>query len=66
MRIILNLCIGLMLIFSLFVVGCSSTGFEKRTTLVPNSVGISYMQEHFLRDNEVWKGFSITGTWEFK
>lgn len=66
MKIILNLCIGLVLIFSLFVAGCSGTGFEKRATLMPNSVGISLMQERFQGDDEAWKGITITGTWVFK
>lgn len=66
MRIIFNLCIVLLFVFSLFVVGCSGTGFERKATLMPNSVGISYMQERFQGDDDAWKGVSITGTWEFK
>jgi len=66
MKIIFNLLVGLTFIFLLFAVGCSGTGFEKKTTLVPNSVGISLMQERFQGDDEAWRGITITGTWVFK
>lgn len=47
--------------------GCfSGTGFEKRATLVPDSVGLSYGQERFQGDDEAWRGFSINATWNLK
>jgi len=50
--------------------GCESTGLDKRTTLVPDSVGIGYNQA----DNTNipvgwptgWTGFSINATWNLK
>ena len=49
-----------------FVAGCAGTGFEKRATLVPDSISIGYMQEQYKHDSNAWNGISISGTWEFK
>jgi len=46
--------------------GCSGTGLEKRTTLVPNSVTVGWGQETYHGDPEAWQGFSASATWEFK
>lgn len=56
----------LIILIVVFLVGCSGTGFEKRSTLMPNSVTIGYMQEQFKGDTNAWNGVSISGTWEFK
>jgi len=51
----------------LFISGCiESTGFEKRTTLCPNSISIGYSQEKYKSDAHAWDGFTISGTWVFK
>jgi len=61
-----NLSIKLIFIFLLFVAGCSGLGFEKGATLMPDSIGISLMQERYRGDDHAWRGASINATWEFK
>jgi len=46
--------------------GCAGTGFEKRATLVPDSISVTYLQERFRGDNAAWRGGSISATWNFK
>lgn len=47
--------------------GCfSDTGFEKRATLVPDRVGISYGEERFKGEDAAWKGFTISAQWDLK
>lgn len=46
--------------------GCSGTGFDKRTTLVPDSVSVGYMQEKYKADPHAWWGISASATWELK
>ena len=63
------LCIVLLLcaiFLVLLLQGCSGTGFEKKATVMPNSVSISYLQERFHDDSAAWRGGSISATWEFK
>jgi hypothetical protein len=57
---------NLLLFVLLFISGCSGTGLEKRTTLVPNAVSVSYMQERFRGDSCAWRGMGVSATWEFK
>lgn len=46
--------------------GCSGTGFEKKTTLVPDSISFGWAQETYRGDSRAWQGFSVSGTWVFK
>ena len=46
--------------------GCSGTGFDKRATLMPDSIAINLMQEQYKHDSSAWRGAGITATWEFK
>jgi len=46
--------------------GCDGTGFEKKTTLVPDRVGISYSEERYRGVNAAWKGFTINAEWDLK
>lgn len=58
----------LLVLFILFTMvgGCAGTGFEKRTTLVPDSVTIGYAQEQFAGDLDAWYGFTASATWRLK
>ena len=46
--------------------GCAGSGLDKKTTLVPDSVTLSLMQEKFKHDTSAWRGASVSATWEFK
>lgn len=56
----------LLLLVVLTTCGCSGTGFDKRATLVPDSVTIGYQQEDYAGDHNAWKGATFEATWEFK
>ena len=56
----------LVCVILLCLTGCAGTGFEKRVTLIPDSISIGYMQEKYKSDSHAWDGFSISGTWVFK
>ena len=56
----------IVVVILLFVVGCSETGFEKRTTVMPGSMTIGYMQEKYRSDHHAWDGISISATWVFE
>jgi hypothetical protein len=56
----------LLLFTILFLTGCSGVGFEKRTTLVPNSVTFGYGSQRYHGEPDAWVGFDISATWEFK
>jgi len=45
--------------------GCSSTGFDKKATLMPDSITLSYGQQRFKGEGAAWKGFTIGATWNF-
>jgi hypothetical protein len=46
--------------------GCAGTGFDKRATLVPDSVTFGYIQEKYKRDPHAWDGFTFSATWLFR
>lgn len=48
----------------LLTTGCAGTGFQKKITLVPDSMSLGYYQE--VPGEERWRGISIDATWEFK
>ncbi len=58
--------IFLFILIMLICEGCVGTGFEKKTTLVPDSLSIGYNQEKYKSDPHAWDGFSISLTWTFK
>lgn len=62
MRVIISIGIVEVLAFLLFTAGCSGAGFGKKATLMPDSLGISLMQERFRGDNAAWRGVSINMT----
>jgi len=45
--------------------GCSGTGFEKRTTLVPDSVGISIGEQRY-DSSPAWWGVSVNAQWNLE
>lgn len=46
--------------------GCAGTGFEKKTTLVPDSVSFTFGQSRYREEDSAYRGVAITGTWNFK
>ena len=46
--------------------GCESTGFDKRTTLVPDSIGLSFSQARYREEDAAYRGFTITAQWNLK
>lgn len=56
----------LLIVAVLFITGCSGTGLGKRSTLMPDSLSIGYMQEQYKNDKNAWSGISVSATWEFK
>lgn len=46
--------------------GCESTGFEKRATLVPDSVGVSFSQARYREEDAAYRGFTINAQWNLK
>ena len=56
----------LLILLLLICGGCAGTGFEKKTTLVPDSLSIGYSQEKYKSDPHAWDGFSVSLTWTFK
>jgi len=60
--------LGVMLIVTLLsITGCfSGTGFNKSTTLIPDSVGISFGQERYKGEDAAWRGISINAQWNLK
>jgi len=46
--------------------GCESTGFEKKATLVPDSVGISFSQARYREEDAAYRGFTINAQWNLK
>lgn len=56
----------LSIIILLIVSGCAGTGFEKETTLMPDSMSANFMQEYYRGDSAAWRGAGISFTWEFK
>lgn len=62
---ILVFVVSALLGFLLFS-GCESSGFDKRATLMPDSIGISFSQERYRGDGAAWRGVSIGATWNLK
>jgi len=52
--------------FLLIVSSCSGTGFNKRATLMPDSVSVNFMQEQYKHDSSAWRGVGVSATWNFK
>lgn len=46
--------------------GCSGTGFDKKTTLIPDSVGISFAQARYREEDAAYRGFTINAQWNLK
>lgn len=46
--------------------GCVGTGFEKQTTLIPDSVGISFSQARYREEDAAYRGFTINAQWNLK
>lgn len=66
MKFIIRLICMVVFISSLFVSGCSGTGFDKRTTLVPDSIGIGFSQARYREEDAAYRGFTITAQWNLK
>lgn len=63
-KIIVFLVLALLgfLLFS----GCSGTGFDKRATLVPDRIGLSYGEERYRGEEGAWRGITISAGWNLK
>ena len=62
-----SLILIVVLVICFSICGCiSGTGFEKSTTLCPDSLAIGYMQEKYKADSHAWDGFNVSLTWSFK
>ncbi len=48
-----------------FVFGCESSGFDKRATLMPDSITVTYGQQRFREEAAAYRGFTIGATWNF-
>jgi hypothetical protein len=46
--------------------GCSGTGFDKQTTLMPDRIGVSIGQERYKSDDVARRGFTISAGWDLK
>lgn len=57
--------VSVLLGFLLFS-GCSDAGFDKRTTLMPDRVGISLSQQRFKSEDAAWRGISFNAQWNLK
>jgi len=66
MRIASKACIVLLFALLVTLAGCAGTGFEKKATLMPDSLELSLMQERYHGDDDAWRGGTISLTWEFK
>lgn len=56
----------LILICILLFSGCiSDTGFDKRATLMPDSIGVSIGQQHFEKEDAPW-GITFNMQWDLK
>jgi len=57
-------------ILSVFAVvclsGCAGTGFEKRATLMPDSVGVTFGQSRYREEDAAYRGFMINLNWDLK
>ena len=56
----------LFLVLCFTCLGCESTGFDKRTTLVPDSIGISLSQARYREEDAAYRGFTINAQWNLK
>ena len=65
-HLIIDILVLLICLIALYCSGCAGIGFEKKTTLVPNSVTFGYMQEKHKSDPHAWDVFSISAIWVFK
>jgi hypothetical protein len=68
--VLLIILMAAVLTFTLSVSGCSGTGFEKRATLVPDSISVGLNHSDNV-DNPAgwpsgWTGFSVNATWNLK
>lgn len=48
------------------VQGCAGTGFEKQTTLMPDSVNISFSQARYREEDAAYRGFMVGFQWKLK
>jgi len=56
----------ILLVLVCSLAGCAGTGFDKQTTVMPNTISVGYGQERFQGESEAWKGINISATWDFK
>ena len=54
------------LVIIILVSGCAGSGFEKKTTLVPDSIGVSFGQSRYREEDAAYRGFTIDARWSFK
>ena len=55
-----------LLFICLFLQGCSGTGFDKRATLMPDSMSISVGEQKLLPFDGRWSGVIGSLTWNFE
>ena len=66
-RFILWFIVVLLLsIVAVLLTGCSDTGFEKRATLMPDSVGINIGAQQFQAGGRYCPGISVNAQWNLK
>lgn len=53
-------------IILLSISGCSGTGFDKRTTLMPDRIGISVSQQEYQSEPRAWQGITFSAQWDLK
>jgi hypothetical protein len=53
-------------IISLFIGGCAGIGEDKRMTLVPDSISMSFGQSRYREEAAAYRGFVIGAQWNLK
>lgn len=51
---------------SLFISGCTGTGFGKKCTLMPDSISITASQARYREEAAAYRGFTIGAVWNLK
>jgi len=65
MKLITKLCL-IVFTLSLFITGCSGSGFDKRATLMPDKVGISLGQARYREEDSAYRMFGVSAQWDLK
>jgi len=65
MKFIIIVCVLLCVIICT-VTGCAGIGFEKQTTLIPDSIGIGFSQARYREEDAAYRGFNVYLQWNLK